>query len=382
MSELEERYRIARLIAGELTGVLSESEMKELEKWKNSSEKQAREYNEIRKRLLEDIGRADRLELRQEWREFERKLPRKKLVSKWWCAVAVACTVICLGVTFLWMKGPVTAPVTADVPDGEKGFKATLILGNGKQVDIGDSLNRTIAVAGGTTIVTTGRQLQYSVAESGDEEEVEYNTVVVPRGGEYELLLSDGTRVWLNSESRLTYPVRFTGEMREVRMEGEICFDVARKEQQPFVVKTADLVVKVLGTLFNMEAYPDDTRVTTTLVKGKVEVVAGDKTQVLQPDQQLSVEAGRFTLKQVVAEDYIGWTSGLFHFTEASLEEIMTKLARWYDVEFFFVSPDLKNAHFSLDIQRYENIATILSKIEKTGRASFRVNGKTVIIEH
>ncbi len=114
-----------------------------------------------------------------------------------------------------------------------------------------------------------------------------------------------------------------------------------------------------------MEAYPEDSRVTTTLVRGKVEVAVGDKTQVLQPDQQLAVEAGRFTLKQVVAEDYIGWTNGLFHFTEASLEEIMTKLARWYDVEFFFAKPDLKEAHFSLDIQRYENIATILSKLEK-----------------
>ena len=164
-------------------------------------------------------------------------------------------------------------------------------------------------------------------------------------------------------------------------MEGEICFDVARKEEQPFVVRTADLAVKVLGTLFNMEAYPEASRVTTTLVRGKVEVAVGDKTQVLQPDQQLAVEAGRFTLKQVVAEDYIGWTNGLFHFTEASLEEIMTKLARWSDVEFFFAKPDLKEAHFSLDIQRYENIATILSKLEKTGRVRFRVSGKTVVIE-
>lgn len=223
--------------------------------------------------------------------------------------------------------------------------------------------------------------VKYDAGKEDREEKAEWNTIVVPRGGEYELVLADGTRVWLNSESRLTYPVRFTGELREVKMEGEICFDVARKEEQPFVVRTADLAVKVLGTLFNMEAYPEDSRVTTTLVRGKVEVAVGDKTQVLQPDQQLSVEAGRFTLKQVVAEDYIGWTNGLFHFTEASLEEIMTKLARWYDVEFFFAKPDLKEAHFSLDIQRYENIATILSKLEKTGRARFRVSGKTVVIE-
>ena len=356
MQELEKRYEIARLIACELIGVLSGREAEDLEVWKNSSEKHAREYMEIRERLLRDIDYPDYLELKQEWEGFEQKLFRKKRVFNWWVTVAAACVVICLGITFLWMREPVAEPVVAGTSGGTKGFRATLILGNGEQVSIGDSSSQTIAVAGGTTIV-------------------------VPRGGEYELVLADGTRVWLNSESRLTYPVRFTGELREVKMEGEICFDVARKEEQPFVVRTADLAVKVLGTLFNMEAYPEDSRVTTTLVRGKVEVAVGDKTQVLQPDQQLAVEAGRFTLKQVVAEDYIGWTNGLFHFTEASLEEIMTKLARWYDVEFFFAKPDLKEAHFSLDIQRYENIATILSKLEKTGRARFRVSGKTVVIE-
>lgn len=164
-------------------------------------------------------------------------------------------------------------------------------------------------------------------------------------------------------------------------MEGRNLFRCSPEGGTAFCRENGCLAVKVLGTLFNMEAYPEDSRVTTTLVRGKVEVAVGDKTQVLQPDQQLSVEAGRFTLKQVVAEDYIGWTNGLFHFTEASLEEIMTKLARWYDVEFFFAKPDLKEAHFSLDIQRYENIATILSKLEKTGRVRFRVSGKTVVIE-
>ena len=381
MQELEKRYEIARLIACELIGVLSGREAEDLEVWKNSSEKHAREYMEIRERLLRDIDYPDYLELKQEWEGFEQKLFRKKRVFNWWVTVAAACVVICLGITFLWMREPVAEPVVAGTSGGTKGFRATLILGNGEQVSIGDSSSQTIAVAGGTTIVTTGKMVKYDAGKEDREEKAEWNTIVVPRGGEYELVLADGTRVWLNSESRLTYPVRFTGELREVKMEGEICFDVARKEEQPFVVRTADLAVKVLGTLFNMEAYPEDSRVTTTLVRGKVEVAVGDKTQVLQPDQQLAVEAGRFTLKQVVAEDYIGWTNGLFHFTEASLEEIMTKLARWYAVEFFFAKPDLKEAHFSLDIQRYENIATILSKLEKTGRARFRVSGKTVVIE-
>ena len=157
MQELEKRYEIARLIACELIGVLSGREAEDLEVWKNSSEKHAREYMEIRERLLRDIDYPDYLELKQEWEGFEQKLFRKKRVFNWWVTVAAACVVICLGITFLWMREPVAEPVVAGTSGGTKGFRATLILGNGEQVSIGDSSSQTIAVAGGTTIVTTGR---------------------------------------------------------------------------------------------------------------------------------------------------------------------------------------------------------------------------------
>lgn len=381
MQALEKRYKIARLIAGELLGTLSESELLELEEWKRHSSGNTGEYLKIRNRLQGDINKNSDFDLTHEWSLFERRLHRKKYIFRNWYAVAAASVIIGLTVTLLWMKWAVTEPVTVDVLGGTKGFRATLVLGNGEQVNIADSLSRTIAVDKGVKIATQGNVMKYDVLGGDKDVKVEWNTIIVPRGGEYELILADGTRVWLNSESRLTYPVRFSGARREVSMTGEICFDVARNEQCPFVVKTAELEVKVLGTLFNMEAYPEDNRVVTTLVKGKVEVSAGAHTQVLCPNQQLLVNAGEFTLKQVVAEDYIGWTGGLFHFTEASLEEIMTKLARWYDVEFFFTNPVLKEAHFSLDIRRYEKIGAILSKLGKTGRAQFQINGKTVVIE-
>ena len=162
----------------------------------------------------------------------------------------------------------------------------------------------------------------------------------------------------------------------------EEAFSEPRNESQPFVVKTREATVTVLGTLFNMEAYPENQQVITTLVRGKVEIGTGQARQILAPDEQAVVEkSGVISVKNVYAADYVNWTNGIFHFTEASLEEIMTKLARWYNMDFFFANPSLKEAHFTLEIQRYDRVATILSKIEKTGRVHFKVNGNTVIIE-
>ena len=179
MQELEKRYEIARLIACELIGVLSGREAEDLEVWKNSSEKHAREYMEIRERLLRDIDYPDYLELKQEWEGFEQKLFRKKRVFNWWVTVAAACVVICLGITFLWMREPVAEPVVAGTSGGTKGFRATLILGNGEQVSIGDSSSQTIAVAGGTTIVTTGKMVKYDAGKEDREEKAEWNTIRV-----------------------------------------------------------------------------------------------------------------------------------------------------------------------------------------------------------
>ena len=144
--------------------------------------------------------------------------------------------------------------------------------------------------------------------QTGEQEEApiqEMNTVRVPRGSEYRLILSDGTKVWLNAESQLIYPVRFTGENREVIMKGEACFEVAKKEKQPFVVKVDEIEVLVTGTLFNVEAYPETKEVKMTLVEGRVEVKTEEHRQLLSPDVQARVDKqeGQIRVRTVVAEE-------------------------------------------------------------------------------
>ena len=381
-ADLKERYRMAELIAGKIAGILSDEEITLLEKWRQASPGHEKEYERIIQRLKTDLRDTHRLDRGREWELFENKLPRKRRILRAWYAVAAAVLVAMVTiVVFRTEKVEPATPLAETVSKGMKERKAILILGNGERINISDSTLNVLVETGGTEVFASGDIIKYNRKDTMNLSTVEYNTLVIPRGGEYELELADGTRVWLNSESKLIYPVRVSGDIREVQMEGEICFQVAKNEKQPFIVKTKDVAVKVLGTLFNMEAYSDTRGVVTTLVEGRINVSNGQGERVVEPGQQVVATGDELVVTEVDAEQFISWTRGICFFNEASLEEIMEKLGRWYDMEVFFVSPSLKEAHFSLEIKRYDNIADVLGKIEKTGRMKFKVNGRTVMVE-
>lgn len=378
MDNLSKRYRIARLIVRQIIEGADAPMDKELEEWLAESEDNQREYEDIRRRLREDLRQKEESLAPAAWKKTERRLPKRRTLRRIAQWAAAACVIFAMGTgAFLWMQAEEELPAT--VSTNTKSYQAVLILGDGERVTLNDSTRQFITEKAGTRISTEGNTVRYEAQE--ESETTEMHTLLIPRGGEFHMELADGTQVWLNSESKLTYPARFTGGTREVAMEGEVCFQVAKNEAQPFIVRTGGMAVTVLGTVFNVDAYPDNGRIATTLVEGKVEIQAGDEKQTLLPDQQAVLEKGKgIEVKKVYAEDYISWIGGVFHFTEASLEEIMQKLSRWYNFEFFFANADVKDAHFTLNIRRYENVSDILSKIEKTGRAHFNINGRTVVV--
>lgn len=378
MDNLSKRYRIARLIVRQIIEGADAPMDKELEEWLAESEDNQREYEDIRRRLREDLRQKEESLAPAAWKKTERRLPKRRTLRRIAQWAAAACVIFAMGAgAFLWMQAEEELPATVSM--NTKSYQAVLILGDGERVTLNDSTRQFITEKAGTRISTEGNTVRYEAQE--ESETTEMHTLLIPRGGEFHMELADGTQVWLNSESKLTYPARFTGGTREVAMEGEVCFQVAKNEAQPFIVRTGGMAVTVLGTVFNVDAYPDNGRIATTLVEGKVEIQAGDEKQTLLPDQQAVLEKGKgIEVKKVYAEDYISWIGGVFHFTEASLEEIMQKLSRWYNFEFFFANADVKDAHFTLNIRRYENVSDILSKIEKTGRAHFNINGRTVVV--
>ena len=378
MDNLSKRYRIARLIVRQIIEGANAPMDKELEEWLAESEDNQREYEDIRRRLREDLRQKEESLAPAAWKKTERRLPKRRTLRRIAQWAAAACVIFAMGAgAFLWMQAEEELPATVSM--NTKSYQAVLILGDGERVTLNDSTRQFITEKAGTRISTEGNTVRYEAQE--ESETTEMHTLLIPRGGEFHMELADGTQVWLNSESKLTYPARFMGGTREVAMEGEVCFQVAKNEAQPFIVRTGGMAVTVLGTVFNVDAYPDNGRIATTLVEGKVEIQAGDEKQTLLPDQQAVLEKGKgIEVKKVYAEDYISWIGGVFHFTEASLEEIMQKLSRWYNFEFFFANADVKDAHFTLNIRRYENVSDILSKIEKTGRAHFNINGRTIVV--
>ncbi len=381
MKELKKRYEIARWIFREIMGISTPGEQRQLEGWCRASKENMEEYTAIRQRLGKELREKAEVNIPAEWRKFKSQILRPRKIDHLWYYAAAVCVGIGLVIGILYLQKPATTVSVVALND-TKGYKAVLVLDDGKRISLEDTLRQTVAETMGTRVLTEGNVLWYDTRTSQETKGIEKHRIIVPRGGEYKLILSDGTKVWLNSESELEYPVKFVGSAREVNMKGEVCFEVAQNVSRPFVVKAGETSVTVLGTLFNVEAYPENQHLTTTLVKGKVMIGTGKIQQILLPDEQAIVEkSGTISVRKVHAADYVSWTNGICHFTEASLEEIMVKLARWYNMEFFFADPSLKEAHFTLDIQRYDRVATILSKIEKTGRVQFKVTENTVIIQ-
>jgi ferric-dicitrate binding protein FerR (iron transport regulator) len=245
----------------------------------------------------------------------------------------------------------------------------------------GDTLLSTLD--GVTVAASEDHLLTYSdtgVAPGTGEARID--ELIVPRGGEFRLVLPDGTGVTLNASSRLAFPRRFAGNERRVRLEGEAFFDVTRDTARPFIVETALAEVKVLGTRFNVAAYPDNATRHVTLLEGRVETrVPGQPSIGLLPGEQAYHSGGTWEKRAVDAGQYTSWMKGKFLFKDTELEEIARQLSRWYDVDITFSDERLKAIRFTGGIVRYNPVEELIRLIEATSEARFRVEGKRLVID-
>ncbi len=384
MDLLKKRLDIARLIAEELTGTIDERDRAVLTRWLDEDERHRKEYTNI----LESLKTGNEVWKDQEqgrqimetrWKTVKSHTIRKTVRwIKWSKYAAVMLLFVSMGI--FWFvneeKQEVENVTVAKIEHGS--MKAQLVLANGRKVDLVPETNLQLEEEGGTRISTLDNMVKYSGMDSlvGQSAEVKYNTLIVLRGGEFSLELADGTRVWLNTESKLRYPVAFTGEERRVEMEGEVYFEVAKNREKPFVVTVNGVDIRVLGTSFNVSAYQED--VVTTLVTGKVQLKKGDEQVVLLPNQQAIWSDDKFKVKQVDARNYVLWKEGVFYFEDVDLETILDDMARWYNVNIFYVNPTLKKMKFSVEIKRYEDINEILRRIEQTKRVKFEIKDRTI----
>ena len=384
MDILKQRMMIARLIAKELAGTIDGGEREALSRWLAEDGRHREEYDRLKMSLR--AGNpvwADQERGREltdaRWNGVRRWMRRKRYIT-WGRYAAAIVLPLAIGAFWLMNRESPRRQVPVEVAAITPGVvKARLELADGRKVELDHGTQLRIKEIGGTEIETSEKMIKYTGKDSVTAGE-RFNTLIVPRGGEYALELADGSRVWLNSESTLQYPVNFTGNTRKVEMTGEGYFEVAKNAEKPFIVTVNGVDVRVLGTSFNISAYRDE--VVTTLVEGKVQLKRGADSVVLFPDQQgvWTREKENFEIKRVDARNYTLWKDGVFFFENVDLETILEDMARWYNVNIFYVNPGLKSMQFSVEIKRYENIDGILRRIEQTKRVKFDVKDRTISV--
>ena len=259
------------------------------------------------------------------------------------------------------------------------GYKAYLELTTGERLVL-DTLNKVIARVEGAMIKTENAGTVIIDGQKTDSvmEKSEYNRLVIPRGGEYKIVLADGSQVWINSQSVLEFPAYFVKGERRVRLKGEAYFEVSKDVEKPFIVEVENKEIRVLGTSFNVNDY--DGKFVTTLVTGKVDVRVGDENYILDPSMQICVENGNAVLNKVNTNEFTAWKDGLFVFKKQKLQDVLDILSRWYDIVVFDQNADLKELHFTGTIERHNDIAEVVKFLEKTDMVNFTINGKTLVV--
>jgi len=343
-------------------------------------------YNEALKKQSVDLQQID---LEAEKASIYRQLqPPSRPIRRLLPYVAAALVVLCVSiVTLLYIKNESTQPMPFaqmyDIVPG--GNVATLTLSNGKKIVLDDTAQIELANQSGVRIVQSNNgQLIYSIT---DEQEaypnpIGFNIAETPKGGQYQVRLADGTRVWLNASSSLKFPVKFVGNQRVVELEGEAYFDVAPQAAKPFIVQTAHEQVHVLGTQFNIYAYPDEAAVITTLVTGSIQVQASrsEAVALLQPGEQSQLSNGQFSIKEANIEQAMAWKNGYFRFHDEQIESIMRKLTRWYNIEEVSYVGKPSDELFNGKISRFKSISQVLHMLEKTRGVHFKVEGRRVTV--
>jgi transmembrane sensor len=301
--------------------------------------------------------------------------------------IAVAAIfLVVIGVAyFTWFTHPVTNKslisqvAKKDIAPGKDG--AVLTLSNGQQIVLDSAANGRLTVQGNTQVSKENGQIIYDHSQSNALETIAYNTLSTPRGRQFEVTLPDGTSVWLNAGSSITYPTSFTGKSREVSITGEVYFEVTKDQSMPFHVKVNNMDVTVLGTHFNINSYSNEASIKTTLLEGSVRVTKGTETGLLKPGQQAEInKAGnKISIHDEVDTDLaMAWKNGFTSFKSADIKSIMRQVERWYDVDVSFEG-NIPLRTFTADVSRNAPVSEIL-KILDESKIHYKIEDKKIIV--
>lgn len=371
LKEILERYR-----AGESTP----EDMAFLESWYLS-------HNQASPYLMNDNERIEDVD--SVWALIQPQHASSK-INLWYRVSAAAAILIFFsigGYFFVKHKNPVQTNAIAKNDARPGTNKATLTLADGKKLILGDAVTGQLANQAGVVINKTSEgELIYTVRSVNNRAQLakQFNELETARGEQYQVVLPDGSHVWLNAASSLKYPVAFSGSERVVELTGEAYFEVAHNKAMPFKVKTLRQEVEVLGTHFNVNAYNDEKITATTLMEGSVKVTsaADHKNTIIKPGQQSVISGSGMQVREVDADEAMAWKNGYFLFNNENLGSIMRKISRWYNVEVLYQDDVAQSMVFSGTVSKYKNVLQVIRILELTNAVHFRIDNNKVIISN
>ena len=369
-----------------LSGELDEREEENVRVWLEASQENQNAYESLMKDYLRIRWVQENVHIREEQAKkiiFSSLKKKRNLTPYYGVAASIAVLLIVTLFFFIREDKQVVSEklVVSEIKPIQS--KAMLVLSTGEQIQLTKSTQKIQEQDGSVLKIDSVMGVQYDALSTKRVEKPIYNKIVVPRGGEYFVTLSEGTKVWLDADSELEYPVFFFFFFREVKLKGNAYFCVTKKNDKPFVVRAGEFSLKVYGTEFNVNAY-DLQNIETVLVNGSI----GFKANVSTPERMMAPNelavsdsrTGQSEIHQVDIYPYIAWKNQNIVFVNERLESIMEKMARWYDVTVFFQDESLKDLRFDCNMRRYADIRDLFFFLEKTSNARFALNGRTVVI--
>ena len=387
---LSKEEHIARLIFLHIQGMTDNVQEKELNEWRSVSPR----HEELFQRMLssehveKSISRFVKTEEEEErgWWQLQQRARSGRSVRKikWFPYAAAIVLILSVGGVF-YFSGDKEQTEILPIAKNEvqvPGSRAVLILPDGRKVDLENEVLRSDLAQSDSLLLVSARSLKYRDIDSPDTTEI-FHTLEIPRGGEYLLTLSDGTMIYLNSESTLSFPVKFQGKERKVYLTGEAYFKVAKNTEHPFVVTAGELEVLVTGTTFGVRAYKDEKDIQTTLESGQVTVRVEGKSVKIVPNKQVLFNKSTMGLevRDVDVDLYLAWADGRLVYDNCPLEKILTDLGRWYNIDVFYSRDELRSYQFSLNMKKHEEFTQVLELIGKTGEVQFEIKDNTVIVK-
>jgi len=394
---MEKSFEIADLLIKKINGTITADEGEELDQWVSESPDNASVYDRAidTKVQLNKLEVYNLFEKGETWSAIEDELFSTKTIrfnsrKMLRYAAAIMLPVLITASIALIYFGNKTQSTIATIDSVIKpgSQKAVLILSDGGTLDLDKEEILADLQQGAVKIKNENNSLIYSdEAVKRKKQPLIFNELKTPKGGGYNLNLADGTQVWLNAGSSLKFPVSFSDSTRHVYLEGEAYFEVSHNGK-PFIVSSGSMDIRVLGTSFNVLAYPDEQEIVTTLIEGKVKIeLSGNDesislSRILSPDDQATVNRAEsdIVISQVITSQYTSWIDGKFEFNNADLETVMKRLARWYDFEYEFINIQAKEFHFSARINNTESISTILEMLELTTDVKFELKKNTIVV--